>query len=153
MATANPRITITLTSRQHDLLRAISDCSNQPMSRFISDMIEAASPTLERMAATFKAVQKVQHEERDKFIKAMDAAQADLEPAVLDVVGQYDMFLGKMEAAASAVGAERTAAGGVASGPVTNRGATPPQAKPRKASNGKASKPIQASRFSRKKAA
>ena len=40
MATTKPRITVTLTERQHEVLRTISDCGGQPMSRFISELLE-----------------------------------------------------------------------------------------------------------------
>ena len=54
MATSKPRITITLNHRQYEVLKAISDCSNQPMSAFISELLEESLPVLERMAESFR---------------------------------------------------------------------------------------------------
>ena len=56
MATKNPRITITLTDKTYALLKAISGCTSQPMSTFVTEMLETASPTLERMAVTLSLI-------------------------------------------------------------------------------------------------
>ena len=53
MATTKPRITITLNDTSYAVLKAISECSGQPMSTFVTEMLDSARPTLERMAATF----------------------------------------------------------------------------------------------------
>lgn len=101
MATTKPRITITLSENTHRLLRSISECSNQPMSTFVNEMLESAAPTLERMAATFQAIKTAQTAERGKFLASLDRAQAALEPSVMNVVGQFDLFLANIEAAVS----------------------------------------------------
>lgn len=133
MATTKPRITVTLTKRQHEVLRAISDTSNQPMSTFISEMLEAALPTLERMAVTFQKVKMAQQVERSKFLESMDRAQAAIEPIVMDAVGQFDLFLARIDDAAGASGdGERSAApdaSAALAAPATNRGATPRKGK------------------------
>lgn len=133
MATTKPRITVTLTKRQHEVLRSISENSNQPMSTFISEMLEAALPTLERMAVTFQRVKEAQQAERTRFLDSMDRAQAAIEPVVLNAVGQFDLFLASIEEAAGASGdGERSAAPEASAAlvaPATNRGATPRKGK------------------------
>lgn len=130
MATTKPRITVTLTKRQHEVLRSISENSNQPMSTFISEMLEAALPTLERMAVTFQRVKEAQQAERTRFLESMDRAQAAIEPVVLNAVGQFDLFLASIEEAVGA-GAQRAGAPAptAPSAPATNRGATPRKVK------------------------
>lgn len=49
--TSKPRITITLTHRQHEILRSISDSRGCSMSGIVSDLITDAQPVLERMLA------------------------------------------------------------------------------------------------------
>lgn len=131
MATTKPRITVTLTERQHEVLRTISDCVGQPMSRFISELLELSLPSLERMAATFQKIKRVHDSQRNSILEAIDDAQTALEPIALDAIGQLDLFLAKMESACDATetdarSIERAVSGGARalSAPATNRGAT-----------------------------
>ncbi|MDZ4284191.1 MAG: hypothetical protein U1C04_25965 [Hydrogenophaga sp.] len=150
MATTKPRITISLTPRQHQVIKVMSDSSGKSMSAFIGEMLEAALPTLERMAVTLQKIKQAQDQERSKFIESMDDAQSALEPYVLDTIGQFDLFLGKIERAVDGEGVP--AAGGevsaaiAAPGPRTNRGVTPNSKKPSPPLSPKAS-----SRFSKSK--
>ena len=134
MATTKPRITVTLTKRQHEVLRSISENSNQPMSTFISEMLEAALPTLERMAVTFQRVKEAQQAARTRFLDSMDRAQAAIEPVFLNAVGQFDLFLASIEEAVGAGSTDARERAGVPvptapSAPATNRGATPRKGK------------------------
>ena len=134
MATTKPRITVTLTKRQHEVLRSISENSNQPMSTFISEMLEAALPMLERMAVTFQRVKEAQQAERTRFLDSMDRAQAAIEPVVLNAVGQFDLFLASIEEAVGAGSTDARERAGAPvptapSAPATNRGATPRKGK------------------------
>ena len=101
MATTKPRITITLNQRTYEVIKAIGELGGQPMSAFVSEMLDSALPTLERMAATFQAVKTAQTAERGKFLSSLDRAQAALEPAVMEAVGQFDLFLATVETAAT----------------------------------------------------
>jgi len=133
MATTKPRITVTLTERQHEVISAIAKLGGGTMSGFIGEMLESALPTLERMAATFQKVKEAQDQERGRFLASMDRAQAALEPVVMEAVGQFDLFLGQIERAADGAddGSEATPAApsAAAESPPTNRGATPKRAK------------------------
>lgn len=155
MATTKPRITVTLTQRQHDVLRAISEFGGKPMSGFLGEMLEAALPTLERMAVTFQKIKEAQDKERARFIEGLDDAQSALEPYVMDAIGQFDLFLGRVESAVG-VGEGDPARGDSSpttrrATPVTNRGVTPTQGKGRKSAPGKASSRFSTPRSSSKK--
>lgn len=156
MATTKPRITITLTKRQHEVLRSISDTSGKPMSAFLSELIDGSLPVLERMAVAFQKIHDAQQMERRRFVADLDETQAALEPIVQQVVGQFDLFMSKVEARAGAVA---DAHGGAParrptarSSPLTNRGATPPRGKERKPLQDKGQKPVSHAKLSRKKA-
>jgi hypothetical protein len=142
MATTKPRITITLNQRCYNILKSISDCSGKPMSGFVAEMMESASPTLERMAATFQKIKTAQDAERSRFLVTIDEAQAAIEPVVMETLGQFDLFLGKIDAAADAVTAREERASGTAAAaaesPPTNRGDTPIRAHASKPSKRKA---------------
>lgn len=71
MATSKPRITVTLTKRQHDVLKVISECGGNSMSAFIQEMLELSLPTLERMAATFQKLKASQDIERARVVAKM----------------------------------------------------------------------------------
>ena len=147
MAKAKPRITVTLNDKSYAVLKAISDCSGQPMSTFISEMLDSARPTLERMAATFQKIKHAQDAERARFLERVDDAQSAIEPVVMATLGQFDLFLGQIENAVGirAVTDASAASTGIdimppaAKSPPTNRGDTPPRGKRLKASSGKAS--------------
>lgn len=133
MATTKPRITVTLTKRQHEVIKAMSDYSGKSMSAFISEMLEAAMPTLERMATTFQKIKIAQDKERSRFIEGLDEAQAALEPIVMNTIGQFDLFMGKVERALDGEGdpacGDESPTSAEAPAPTTNRGATPKRAK------------------------
>ena len=126
MATNKPRITITLNPSTYRVLKSISDLGGKPMSAFVAEMLDSAMPTLERMAVTYRAIKEAQDAHRDKFLVSLDRAQAVLEPAVSEVIGQFDLFLQTIETAAADEGhrEEATPAAAADPRPVT-RGSTP----------------------------
>ena len=87
MATTKPRITITLSTRQHEVLKSISECSGQPMSGFLNELLDLSLPTLERMAATFQKIKTAQDAQRQKIIAELDVAQTAMEPIVQSMTG------------------------------------------------------------------
>lgn len=147
MATTKPRITITLNDKSYAVLKSISDCSGQPMSTFVTEMLDSARPTLERMAATFQKIKRAQDAERARFLESVDEAQAALEPVVMKTLGQFDLFLGAVENVVDGMvaGGGRVAAApsaipsAPARSPSTNRGDTPTRAHASKPKSGKAS--------------
>lgn len=145
MATTKPRITVTLTPRQYEVLRVISECGGQPMSGFISEMLELSLPTLERMASSFQKIKASQDLERSRVVQALDDAQQALEPMADAAIDQLNLMFDRMEDSAipKRQGASDGALGfGSASSPpqppTTNRGVTPHLSKPSKASLTKA---------------
>lgn len=144
MATTKPRITVTLTKRQHEVLKMIADCGGNTMSGMLGEFIESAMPTFERMAATFQQIRDVNRKERDRVLEALSDAQTALAPIALAATGQLDMFLGKIEDVAGARGARAASAvpgvsaPAAAPGPRTNRGVTPSGTKQPQARRGKA---------------
>jgi uncharacterized protein (DUF1778 family) len=154
MATTKPRITVTLTQRQHDVLRVISECGGQSMSAFISELLEQSLPVLERMAQSFRKIKAAQDEQKKRIADELDQAQAEVEPVLEQVLGQFDLFMTRIEqtatSAATTPRGEGVPALGVLPTPVTNRGVTPTQVKGRKASPGKASGVSHAKSFSKK---
>ena len=155
MATTKPRITVTLTQRQHDVLRIISECGGQSMSAFISELLEQSLPVLERMGESFRKIKAAQDEQKKRIVEELDQAQAEVEPVLEQVLGQFDLFMAKIERAAGAApdgsGATPAAASAAASTPVTNRGVTPSPSNPPKRPRRKASEAISSPKVFSKK--
>lgn len=154
MATTKPRITVTLTPRQHEVLKVISDCGGQPMSTFISEMLELFLPTLERMATTFQKLRATQDRERAKVAQVLDEAQNALEPIALAAVGQFDLFMGKVESVVGAGEPQRSedcTAPAARPAPATNRGATGRNGRAGKAGQKAVSKDSVPEKISRKR--
>lgn len=143
MPTARPRITITLTERQHELLRSISANSGQSMSSFVTEMLDTGMPMLERMAATMQAIARNHQEQRDRVRQQLDEAQSEMEPLLASLMGQFDLFLATAEQAsgprAEAGASPAPATARRSRSPHTNRGVTPPPRNPSKPKPGKAS--------------
>ena len=143
------------------------------MSAFISELLEQSLPVLERMAESFRKIKAAQEEQKKRIAVELDQAQKGVEPILAQVLGQFDLFMDRLEAASGAAneqhdagaggrrearheprGADpRSRVSGVGRGsatPVTNRGVTPTPTKTRKALTGKASKPAEAEKVFQK---
>lgn len=141
MATTKPRITVTLTQRQHDVLKAISEYGGQSMSAFVSEILEQSLPVLERMAESFRKIKAAQDEQKKRIATELDQAQSAVEPMLDQVIGQFDLFMARIEEAAGADdGGKRSAAAAAPAAvltPATNRGVTPKAGRGRKSPPGK----------------
>lgn len=155
MATTKPRITVTLTERQHEVLKVISECGGQSMSSLLGELVEVSLPTFERMANTFQKLRQAQNYERAKMVEAFDQAQSVLEPIASEALNQFDLFLGKIEQGIAAPGPQRSedtdAAITAPTVPRTNRGVTPTEGKGRKGRQPKPSSDFSSKKVSEKK--
>ena len=160
MATTKPRITVTLNERTYNVLKVIGDLGSSTMSGFISEMLDSALPTLERMAVTFQKIKQAQEGERARFLESIDDAQAVLEPVVMETLGQFDLFMGKIDRAIEGRGARDGGAAGAlpplpsasVPSPPTNRGDTPTRAHASKPKQGKASRAVSTAKVLKKSA-
>lgn len=74
MATSRPRITITLTERQYEVLRSIRDVGGQPMSQIVSDLLELFMPCFQNTADAYLHLKQVRDLQRDSIRKIFDDA-------------------------------------------------------------------------------
>jgi predicted DNA-binding protein len=145
MPTIKPRITVTLSDRQHAVLRSLSKNSGQSMSAYIAEVMELVLPTLERMAATMQALAQSRDADMQRVRDQLDEAQRVFEPLAMAAVAQADMFMERIERAVGAGGA--AAPHGPTAGtspPPTNRGVTPTPPKPLKPKPRAASRGVRA---------
>ena len=154
MPTKKPRVNITLTQKQYNVFKSLSDSSGQSMSSLIVEIIDLSMPTFERMAATFQQLKKARDLGRSRMAEAFQETQSVLEPIALAAAGQFDLFLGKIDEAVAAdcarSEARTRAAAAAAPAPHTNRGVTPTGGKRLRASSSKALKPVLKNEVSKK---
>jgi hypothetical protein len=102
MATSKQRITISLTLHQYNVISSLASLGNGSRSGFITDLIDASMPVLERTAETLQRVKDAYDENNARLRSSMAAAQSDLEPVVDAALSQFDLFLGDAETAYTA---------------------------------------------------
>lgn len=97
MATTKPRITISLTPEQYEIVRRLSVLQKAPMSRIITDFFGEVAPILANVADTLEAAQRASSDARAKFVRAAEVANDELRPLAEAVKNQFDMFAGELE--------------------------------------------------------
>jgi hypothetical protein len=126
MSTTKPRITVTLEPRTYEVVSRLSAAGGESMSQIVSQFVDLAVPSLERVVVILERAKAAPEEVRSGLSVAIERAERDMLPGMLASVDQFDMFLADAERATSpsarrrASGARRgrTAAAPAASTPV-----------------------------------
>lgn len=127
MATTRPRITITLTERQYELVKTLSDSSGQSMSGFIVEYLELAQPVLESMCVAYQRIKQADTARKQELKNSIEAAERSIRPLVESVNAQVDFFFSNVDqnGLSGAEGAGNAhAAPDASESPLTNRGVT-----------------------------
>lgn len=122
MPTSKPRITVTLTEQQYDLLSGMSSLGSGSMSSIVADLVETMVPVLERVVSTLRAAANAPIEMREAMRLSFAKAEDDLRPHVDAVMGVYDELLPPV----AQVSAQRVPAPPVAIKPSAAKSARPP---------------------------
>lgn len=93
MATTKPRITISLSQRQYELLKIITENSGSSMSSTVTSLLSGAEPTLEHMATAFQKLRKISDEQKLRFSQSLERASSEIEPLAVSSLKQFDNFL------------------------------------------------------------
>lgn len=96
MATDKPRITITLTNEQHEVLKRLSVLQKAPMSRIVCDLLEEVTPVLSNIADSLEIAVRAQAGVRANIKRAAEEAEEDLRPLVEYAKNQFDMFASEL---------------------------------------------------------
>lgn len=96
MSTIKPRVTVTLEPRAHEVLSRLSVAIGDSMSKIIAGFVDLAIPSLERLVVVLERAKTAPQEVRAGMAAALDRADAQLIPALLDSVGQADLWLDQM---------------------------------------------------------
>ena len=93
MPTAKPRITVTLDERAHEVLSRLSVASGDSMSQIVAGFVDLAVPSLERVVVVLERAKSAPKEARDGLAAAIDRAERQLLPALVNSQDQVDLFL------------------------------------------------------------
>ena len=122
MPTEKPRITITLTDHQHQVLSTMAKGQKCSMSSIVVDLLETAIPVLERVTELVAAAQRAPQQALDQLKLSLGRAESDVLGMQDVVMGQLDMLM--REAGAAVDVRERAAA--VLASPPASATAKPP---------------------------
>jgi uncharacterized protein (DUF1778 family) len=119
MPTAKPRITVTLTEHQYDVLTRLASARGASRSSIMVDLLDASLPVLERAFKLLEALEAARKGDYlEDFVASMDKAEATLAPLLASALEAMEE---QMELPMSA------------KPPPSNTGVTSPTARPPKA--------------------
>lgn len=116
MPTVNPRLQITLTPPQHELLKRLAKLQGRSASSVVTELLGEMFPVLERIAVVLQAAVRAKDSMTEGLREATQQAERDTRPFLAGALGQLDLLAMDFERAAgpsanAAVAASRPAAG------------------------------------------
>lgn len=111
MATAKPRITITLEPQEYAILKRLSGLNGVPMARTISELVSLVAPVLAQIADNLKTVQDSEENVRANLLRSIEKLNGranELQREAGLVIAELDEVVTK---AAGADGRKREARG------------------------------------------
>ncbi len=94
MATSKPRITITMTDHQYEVVTSLASIRGVSRSSVVTEMLEAALPALERTHTLLEALEKAKKGDYlEDFVQSLERAEATLAPMLAAALEQIDMPL------------------------------------------------------------
>jgi hypothetical protein len=94
MPTTKPRLTITLEPRTHQVLARLSRAGGDSMSSLITQFVDLAVPSMERLVVILEHAQRAPEEIKDGLRSALGRVEAETIPRVVEALGQGDLFIG-----------------------------------------------------------
>lgn len=100
MSTSKPRITVTLESREHEVLSRLSAVGGESMSALVAQFVTVALPSLERLVVVLERAAAAPEEARAGLLAAVERAERTLLPALMNAQDMGDLFLSDVAVAA-----------------------------------------------------
>ena len=132
MPTTKPRITITLTDHQHNVLSRMSKLGKDSMSSIVVDMLETMLPVLERVVIAMQAAANAPIELQNGMAASFEKAEKEVSAHLASSMRQLDMLLPGFGGAVAQPSPRSSSAAKIGRPPPTNRGvsfSTPPTKK------------------------
>lgn len=142
MPTLKPRITITLTEHQHEVLHRMSKLGGDSMSAIVVDMLDTVLPMLERVVATMQAAADAPKEVKESMKASFGKAEQEVLPQLELLMGQLDGLFVPAGVSALAGAPAGSSNPKPSRPPTSNRGVRIPPSNPRKPRAGAASKAV-----------
>jgi hypothetical protein len=118
MPTARPRIQVTVTESQYQLLKRLAKLQSRSMSAVLSELFDQIEPVYERVAVVLQAAVRAQASMKEGMTQGMEQAEAELAPLVGAAMGQLDLLVNQAEGyAADAAARSRAEHGSAAASP------------------------------------
>lgn len=99
MATKKPRVQVTLTTAQHELLLRLAKLQGRSMSSVIAELFEQVHPVLERVAVVLQAAVRAQESMKQGLRESTEQAERDLRPHLAAAMGQLDLLEAQFDVA------------------------------------------------------
>lgn len=93
MPTSKPRITITLSEKQHELLSAMAEIQEVSMSSLVVELLETAEPVFERVLEMLQAAKKAPQAALAGLKQSLDFAEGHMSGLQVSALGQLDMLI------------------------------------------------------------
>lgn len=93
MPTANPRLMLTLTHAQYDLLSRLAKVQGRSRAAIVVDFLQTVVPVFERVVVAAEAAQRAQVQATEGLRDSVQAAEAAILPHVSAAMGQLDLLV------------------------------------------------------------
>lgn len=97
MPTINPRISLTLPPHRYDLITRLAALQGVSRAYLINDMLEEIYPVLERVCVVLEAAKQSQESVKNGLRDAVQQAEDELAPLAHSVLGQFDLFMERVQ--------------------------------------------------------
>ena len=106
MPTAKPRVNVTLSVEDFELLSTLAKQQKRSRADMLRDLFQTIRPVLERVAVVTEAALRAQSTAKSGLIASAEKTEAELLPLMQQALGQFDMFLADVERQAGASGGQ-----------------------------------------------
>lgn len=96
MSTTKPRITVTLEPHTHEVLSRLSAVGGESMSALVSQFVQIAIPSLERLVVVLERAAVAPKEATAGFAASVERAERTLLPALMGAQKMGDLFIDDM---------------------------------------------------------
>jgi hypothetical protein len=122
MPTSKPRITITLTDHQHEVLSSLAKVQKISMSSIVVDFLESTMPVLERLAVVLESAANAPQSVKDQIRLSAESAEKEYGHLPAELGQQLDFMVRVAGGAAALSGEESQPAAAEDGPPTSNRG-------------------------------
>ena len=118
MPTINPRISLTLPPHRYDLITRLAALQGVSRAYLINDMLEEIYPVLERVCVVLEAAKQSQESVKNGLRDAVQQAEDEPAPLAHSVLGQFDLFMERVQTVVTPGVASGMGGGTCAAGPL-----------------------------------